>query len=194
MRKRHGWVLGVLATLAGCGPGEDAAVRPNPANRKPAYFNLLGFLEDQTAQLRRRQPAVQKQVLLRNGQQQATRVAQTDWTKELQIFQQADINKPALRGLYQLDSVTTAEGFTRRTYRRQPGTDHPVTYLSVVSQGATVQHITAAVAQDNPLVYSAKTLALHCQNGQLVRYQVTGVQKLILFDSVRYAVRGEMVR
>lgn len=192
MRKHAAALLGGLLGLASCGPGDTATVRPNPANRKPAYFNLLGFLEQQSTLLGQRRPAVEKQVLLRDGQQETTRVQPTEWAKELQIFQQADINKPALRSLYAVDSVALPSGLVRRTYRRLPGTDHPVEQLTVTSQGNVVQDITAAVAQDNPLVYSAKTLELHCQNGQLTSYRVNGVQKLILFDSIRYAVRGRV--
>lgn len=182
------WLAGTVAILSACEPGEDATVRPNPANRKPEYFNLLGFLEQQATRLNQRKPAVEKQVVLRDGHQETTRVAQTNWAKELQIFQQADINKPALRGLYQTDSATTPGGLVQRRYRRLPGTEHPVEQLTVLSQGGVVQSVTATVAQDNPLVYSAKTMTLRCQNGQISSYQVSGVQKLVLFDSVRYAV------
>ncbi|RSK42591.1 hypothetical protein [Hymenobacter perfusus] len=184
-------VAGLLA-LAACGPGDTARVRPNPANQKPAYFNLLALLNEQSTLLNRRQPSVEKQVLLRDGNQEITRVPKTDWEKELQIFQQADINKPALRGLYAVDSATLTSGAVRRTYRRLPGTDHPVEQLTVVSQGTKVQTITANVAQDNPLVYSAKTLEMSYRQGQLAIYRVTGVQKLILFDSVRYAVQAKV--
>ncbi|MDU0370605.1 hypothetical protein ACFPAF_09400 [Hymenobacter endophyticus] len=193
MRKYAAALLGGLLGLASCGPGDTATVRPNPANRKPAYFNLLGFLEQQSTLLGQRRPAVEKQVLLRDGQQEVTRVQPTEWAKELQIFQQADINKPALRGLYVVDSAALSSGLVQHTYRRLPGTDHPVEQLTVVSRDSVVQDITASIDQDNPLVYSAKTVELHCQNGQLTSYRVNGVQKLILFDSVRYAVRGRVL-
>ncbi|MBX0291758.1 hypothetical protein K3G63_15005 [Hymenobacter sp. HSC-4F20] len=193
MRSPCWWLAATVVLLAACDSGQDATVRPNPANRKPAYFNLLGFLQTQATLLNQRRPAVEKQVLLRDGQRETTRVATTDWAKELQIFQQADINKPALRGLYLVDSATTPQGFIRRSYRRQTGTEHPVEQLTVVSEGPTVRELTATVAQDNPLVYSAKTLTLQCQNGQVVRYGVRGVQKLVLFDSVRYAVQARVL-
>lgn len=184
----------MVVFLSACEAGEDATVRPNPANRKPAYFNLLGFLETQAKELNQRQPTVEKQVLLRDGQRETAQVTKLDWAKELQIFQQADINKPALRGLYQVDSATTTEGLIRRSYRRQPGTEHPVEQLSILSAGSAVQELTATVAQDNPLVYSAKTLTLRCQNGRITSYQVQGVQKLVLFDSVHYSVQSRVVQ
>lgn len=192
MRKAGFWLVSALAGLGACGPGDQASVRPGSANRPAAYFDLLGFLARQSEQLSQQRPAVQKQVLLRDGRHETTRTQPTDWPKELQIFQQADINKPALRGLYTVDSVTLASGAVQRTYRRRPGTDHPVEQLRVISRGTTVEALAATVAQDNPLVYSAKNLQMILQRGQLVTYRVTGVQKLILFDSVHYAVQAKV--
>lgn len=194
MRKHPG--LGPKATLAllplllaACGttdaPPPDAALR-----QQTSYFNVPGFLNGQSQQLNQRRPTVQKQVLLRDGGQETERLTPADWAKELQIFQQADIDKPALRGQYFVDSVMTADGLTRRTYRRRPGVTHPVRQLMVLSRGGQVQQLRATVAQDNPLVYSSKTLEFDSPNGQLQSYRVQGVQKLILFDSVRYAVKG----
>jgi hypothetical protein len=135
---------------------------------------------------------VEKQVQLRTGGLETTRVPQVDWTKELQIFQQADINKPALRGTYAIDSLTTPEGLTKRIYRRLPGQEFPVEQLTVVTLGPAVQSLKATLAQDNPLVYSQKKLELQCQSGHLVAYRIDGVQKLILFDTVRYSAAGKV--
>ena len=196
MRKLGGAIGGVLLALAACsGPQEPAAAPSNPRPlRRPGYFEVLGFLEEQAGLLNRQRPAVQKQVSLFNGQQETTRLTPQDWAKELQIFQQADINKPALRGQYAVDSTVTAGGLVRRTYRRQPTTDHPVQTLTVLLQGQAVQELTATLQQDNPLVYSAKQLTLRCQPaGRLHSYSVRGVQKLVLFDSVRYAVGTQVL-
>ena len=111
MRKAAVGLLAGLSLLAACEPGQA----PGPATPHPAYFDLLGLLKTQSAQLNQHRPVVEKQVLLRDGEQETSRVAQTDWAKELQIFQQADINKPALRGRYVVDSVRLPSGATRRT-------------------------------------------------------------------------------
>lgn len=182
--------LALLLTATACETAPDAPA-PNEALRQhTSYFNLPGFLSEQSTQLSRRRPAMEKQVLLRDGGQEIKRLTPTDWTKELQIFQQADINKPALRGQYLVDSVMTPAGLLQRTYRRRPGVTHPVRQLMVVSRNGQVQQVRATVVQDNPLVYAAKTLEMASPNGQLQSYRVQGVQKLILFDSVRYAVKG----
>ncbi|UYZ62408.1 hypothetical protein [Hymenobacter weizhouensis] len=192
--RKLGWAIGGLLALVACSEPAAPAAGSNPRPlRQAGYFPMLRFLEQQAALLNRQRPAVQKQVSLFNGQQETTRLTPPDWTKELQIFQQADINKPALRGQYTVDSAATAEGLVRRTYRRQPTTDHPVQELTVLLQGSAVRELTATLRQDNPLVYSEKHFTLRCQPaGRLREYAVRGVQKLVLFDSVRYNVRTQV--
>ncbi|SNR50733.1 hypothetical protein [Hymenobacter mucosus] len=191
---RSSWLLVSLLLLGACGPGEDTTVRLNPANRKPGYFDVKGFLNQQVALLNQRKPAVDKQVELRNGQLETTRVAQTDWSKELQIFYQADINKPALRNAYTITPSAYSAGGVQR-YARKPGVEGTVESLTINAANGTnqVQELTAIIKQDNALFYSEKKLRLSCTQGQITSYEVTGVQKLVLFDSVRYSVRTRVL-
>ncbi|TGD77872.1 hypothetical protein [Hymenobacter wooponensis] len=186
-------VLLLLFTAACGGQEQPVTASSNKPARALRYFDVSGFVSQEAARLNQQRPAVEKQVQLRTGGLETTRVPQVDWTKELQIFQQADINKPALRGTYAIDSLTTPEGLTKRTYRRLPGQEFPVEQLTVVTQGPAVQSLTATLAQDNPLVYSQKKLELQCRNGQVASYLVDGIQKLILFDSVRYSAAGKVL-
>jgi hypothetical protein len=190
--------LALLSLMAACGTTDDeVTMRANPANRKPGYFDVKGYLDAQVARLNQLQPAVEKQVQLRNGRQETTRVTKTDWAKELQIFYQADINKPALRGLYAADAAPKLQnGVVRETYALQPGNDAPVKRLTVeaAQESGVTQQLTATVQQDNPLFYSEKKLLLAVRNGQLTEYEVRGVQKLVFFDTVRYSVRTRVVQ
>lgn len=183
MRSRGAWLL---LLLTACGPGEDAG-RVAPANRKPNYFDVKGFLDAQTALLNQRQPAVEKQVQLRNGETETSRVTKLDWGKELQIFYQADINKLALRGAYAVAASGAA-----RSYRRKAGVEAPVAELHVSNAAAMPSELKATIIQDNQLFYSEKQLRLHTLDGQLTDYEVRGMQKLIMFDTVRYSVRAQV--
>ncbi|TGE09427.1 hypothetical protein [Hymenobacter fodinae] len=186
-------VVLLLFTAACGGQEQPVTASSNRPVHAPRYFDVNGFIGQQAARLNQQRPAVEKQVQLRTGGLETTRVPQVDWTKELQIFQQADINKPALRGTYAIDSLTTPEGLTKRTYLRLPGQEFPVEQLTVITQGPAVQALTATLAQDNPLVYSQKKLELQCRNGQVVSYRVDGTQKLVLFDTVRYSAAGKVL-
>lgn len=182
------WLAGA-GLLASCGDGGRAA----PVARRPLYFDVKGLLNQQIAWLAAHQAAVTKHVSLRGNAPETARVPAVKWADELQIFFQADINKAALRGAYTVDSVALPGGLLRRTYARLPGqTNAPVTRLVVVQQGLVAQEISATIVQNNPLFSAQKQLRLQLHDGQLRRYEVAGTQKLILFDTLRYAAAGQV--
>ncbi|GAA4018796.1 hypothetical protein GCM10022408_35810 [Hymenobacter fastidiosus] len=190
MRSR--WLAAGLLVVAGaCGP--DNAARPGQPVRKPLYFDVKGLLDVQTALLKQQNPAVEKQVQLRDGQPETARVPRVDWSKELQIFYQADINKSALRGAYSvLPPVQTAQG-TQQTYVRKPGIENAVERLAVIFSGPAVREISAVLTQDNPLFFSRKKLVFTCLAGKLRSYRVEGLQKLVLFDTLRYSATARVL-
>ncbi|MGI4743248.1 MAG: hypothetical protein ACRYG7_49485 [Janthinobacterium lividum] len=186
--------MSALLTLGGCGgtSGPDAAA-PGAARQLGPYFDVRGLLDAQVRQLAARHASVAKQVSLRDGATENVQVPQVKWADELQIFYQADINKAALRGAYRIDSVAEASGAVRRTYTLQPGHDKvPVTRLSVLSAGGQPQEIEAALRQDNALFSGQKALQLTLQQGQLRTYGVSGTQKLIMFDTLRYHTAAQV--
>ena len=186
--RRWAW-LAAAALLAGCGDAGPAA----PAARRPLYFDVKGLLTKQVAQLAQRHATVTKRVSLRGNATETVRVPAVKWNDELQIFFQADINKAALRGAYRVDSTVLPGGQLRRTYTRRPGQPNaPVTSLTVVQQGAVAQEVAATIEQNNPLFSAQKQLRFQLQNGQLQRYEVVGTQKLVLFDTLRYAAAGQV--
>ncbi|WP_199243492.1 hypothetical protein [Hymenobacter sedentarius] len=181
-------VAGALL-LGSCGDASPAA----PAARRPLYFDVKGLLTQQVAQLAQCRAAVTKRVSLRGNATETVRVPAVKWADELQIFFQADINKAALRGAYAVDSVALPGGLLRRTYTRLPGQPNaPVARLTVVQQGPVAQEVSATIVQNNPLFSAQKQLRFQLQNGQLRRYEVVGTQKLVLFDTLRYAAAGQV--
>ena len=182
-----------LALLGGCG---QPTTGPDPANpevphRAGPYFDVRGLLDAQVRQLTARGAGVEKRVSLRGSAPATTRVPHVKWADELQIFYQADLDKAALRGAYAVDSAALPGGAERHTYRRLPGhTNAPVLRLDVLSARGLPQEITATLRQDNALFFGQKTLKLELQNGQLRQYGVRGLQKLVLFDTLRYQTQA----
>jgi hypothetical protein len=187
---------GTLLTLAGCGQGiagPDPAA-PGAAHRAGPYFDVRGLLDAQVQALTARHPGVEKRVSLRGGPPETAQVPTVKWADELQIFYQADINKAALHGAYTVDSASLPGGATRCTYRLQPGHDNaPVLRLEVTSAASQPQLITATLKQDNALSFGQKNLQLTMQNGRISQYSVRGVQKLVLFDTLRYATTARVL-
>ena len=184
------WSLLGTGLLVGCGNDAGPAA---PTARKPLYFDVKGLLTQQIAGLAARRAAVTKRVSLRGNAPETVRVPVLKWADELQIFFQADINKVALRGAYAIDSARLPGGELRRTYTRRPGQPNaPVARLTVVQQGTEAREIEADVEQENALFSARKQLRLTLENGQLRRYAVAGTQKLVLFDTLRYAAAGQV--
>ncbi|AMJ67712.1 hypothetical protein [Hymenobacter sp. PAMC 26628] len=194
MRKSHGAWLGALPLLlAGCGAPEAAPSAP--AATQPLYFDVKGLLDQQIKQLGQAHTATLKRVSVRGSVPETVRVPAVKWADELQLFFQADINKAALRGVYAVDSARLPDGRLRRTYTRLPGHDiAPVGRLSVLSAGAAPEEITADVDQQNALFSARKHLRLDLRQGLLTAYAVQGTQKLVLFDTLRYAAAGQVQR
>ncbi len=182
-----------LALLSGCDQpttGPDPA-RPEAPHHAGPYFDVRGLLDAQVRQLAARHAKVEKHVSLRGSAPATTRVPQVKWTDELQIFYQADLNKAALRGAYAVDSTALPGGAERHTYRRLPGhANAPVVRLDVLSRAGLPQQVSATLRQDNALFFGQKTLQLTLQNGQLRQYDVRGLQKLVLFDTLRYQTQA----
>jgi hypothetical protein len=185
---------GLLLALSGCGNGAatDPAA-PGAVHQAGPYFDLRGLLDAQVRQLAAHHPALTKQVSLRGGATETVRVPEVKWPDELQIFYQADINKAALRGAYQVDSTNLPSGATQQIYRLRPGHDNAaVLQLAVTSAGGQPQEIQAVLRQDNTLFFGQKNLHLTLDNGQLRTYGVSGTQKLVLFDTLRYRTQAQV--
>jgi hypothetical protein len=179
---------GALLALTGCGQGPAAdPAAPGAAHRTGPYFDVRGLLDAQVRQLTASHPSVEKRVSLRGSAPETVRVPQVKWADELQIFYQTDINKAALHGAYAVDSASLPGGAMRHTYRLLPGHDNaPVLRLDVTSQASQPQEVNATLRQDNMLFFGQKSLQLRLQNGLLSQYSTRGVQKLVLFDTLRY--------
>ena len=173
--------------LSGCGE-RPAPAAPADAARAPLYFDVKGVVNAQIEQLTARRAVVTKQVSLRGGAPETTAVPQVKWADELQLFLQADINKAALRGAYAVDSAREADGSTRHRYRRRPGHDNaPVEQLWVRQRQGQPLEIRARISQQNTLFAARKQLRMRFEQGRLTADGVTGAQKLVLFDTLRYA-------
>ncbi|MFD1873619.1 hypothetical protein [Hymenobacter bucti] len=188
---------GALLALGGCDGGSRPADPSAPGISAPTgpYYDVRRFLDGQVGLLNARHMGATKQTSLRDNAYEQATVPEIKWADELQIFYQADINKAALRGAYILDSLVVPGQGLRRTYTLRPGFPH-ASVLRLAVSGPLVgfpQRIEAQIRQNNTLFYSAKSLDMHFEGGQLRTYQVRGVQKLVLFDSLRFNMSARVL-
>jgi hypothetical protein len=71
-------------------------------NKQLEYVDLQGFFSAEAGRLNAQKPTFTKTVSI-NGKTESKLLNKSiDWEKELSVFKEADINKPAFRGMYQI--------------------------------------------------------------------------------------------
>lgn len=172
-----------LFLLAACSP-------PQQVKQTNAYFDLKGFLARQITTLNAQKPLVSKTVLV--GEQPEThQTRQVDWVKELELFEQADLNKPAYVSSYFTEEISK----TTTTYRLKSGEDLPVQYLEVIKDENTGQPLKmkATLRTKNYLYESERNLSLTARNGQLTEYGIEGFQQLFYGDPEPFHLEGRIL-
>ncbi|WP_420150629.1 hypothetical protein [Spirosoma sp.] len=173
----------------------SSCTNPVQQNQPNVYYDVLGFVQRQTAGLSTRKPLVNKSVALNETRNQQT-THDINWNKELELFTQADINKPALRSSYQIlrpDSLTYQ-------YRLKAEEEHlAVRELTVQLDSLTHQpsRIEAVLQTNNALYSSERHLLLESgpiagREWQVKHYKLSGFQKLPYFDKNELLVEGRV--
>ncbi|MCS6967404.1 MAG: hypothetical protein RMJ44_03175 [Cytophagales bacterium] len=155
-----------------------------PENPSHAYFPLADLVDRQIALLSAQQRQVLK--IVQTGDQKPDTVVQqrVNWQNELDLFKEADINKPAWIGEYAIlaDSNTTI-------YRAKE--NQPVKELRLIGQGQAGEvplAIEAHIFQSNLLYTAEKHMTLQFDNNLLKSYHIKGWQKIIFADTMQYAM------
>lgn|SRR3546814_151578 len=80
-----------------------ACENTSSTSAEESYFSLERYFEKEIQRLDREQPQVEKTVM-KNDQQEHRSMNGLDWKTELKVFLNSDINKPAWRDSYKVDS------------------------------------------------------------------------------------------
>jgi ABC-type uncharacterized transport system auxiliary subunit len=169
------------ALLSAC----NEEVKENQTNK---YFDLKGLIERQIKTLNKQKPVVQKTILMsENSENQVVKTI--DWAKELELFIQADLNKPAFIQSYQVDSSSTSVKYTLKETENLP-----VKYLNITKVGADRINIEALVNNENYLYETERHLTLSLKNNQVTHYQIGGFQKIVFGDKKNFKINGVIKR
>ena len=152
------------------------------------YYDLKGLVERQIEALKLQKPRVQKNILVDEVTENKT-VDSLDWSKELEFFIQADLNKPAFVSSYRVDSSSMGvKYFLKETENL------PVKFLEINRIGEDVVEIKALVANNNYLYDTERNLRLSLKQGQLIDYQINGFQKVVFGKKKMFKVNGKILR
>ena len=159
------------------------------------FYDLRGFIEGQITDLSLEKPVVSKTMAIGKEKSQLSS-KDIDWKKELELFIQADINKPAYKNSYKIlrtDSVTYE-------YLVKANEKIPVQYLKIKldrPRGLPVE-IEALLKSENRLYKSEKKIGLLCsytnEKAKIISYKIEGFQKLITMDEKPFKIEGSVKR
>lgn len=148
------------------------------------YFDLKGLIEKQIKILNAQKPIVEKSIMIADSAENQF-VNTIDWAKELELFIQADLNKPAFVQSYQVDSFSMGVRYTLKNTEKLP-----VKYLNMRRIGEDGISIEAFMSKDNYLYQTERTLKFFLRNSQIVDYQIDGFQKIIFGDKKVFRIKG----
>lgn len=160
-------------------------VKENQAKR---YFDLKGFIEKQIKTLNNQKPIVQKTIIMADILENQP-IKTIDWAKELELFIQADLNKPAFVQSYQVDSSSVSMKYTLKETEKLP-----VKYLYIRKVGEDGISIEAFTNNDNYLYQTERLLKMSLKNNQVIDYQIDGFQKIIFGNKKVFKINGKIIR
>jgi hypothetical protein len=182
--------IGLVVAITACD-------RPTPpeASEEDGMFDLTSYFQIQKQKLKAEQPMVLKSV---TTEQQPTETVQTDkvdWDEELTVFEQVDLNRPALQEYYTQKKTSLPGGNTLIEYRKIEDSEPLVQYLRLVlSPNKKLQQLNAVLQDRNPLFFSKREVELQAnpETGNIAGYSIKGVQKLIFNDSLHYRINANL--
>ena len=172
--KKKIWLSGILLVLYSCNPAAK-----NQRNTLK-YFDLKGYFEKEAARLTKNDPVFTKTVTV-NGAAESKNTRIADWTKELSIFSDADINRNAWKGLFKITNTGDQEIYTSDQEKV------PVKELRITKRKGVVYHINILVKNTNMLYSSTDTLSYYPDS----LYQVKKKQQIKLLAEKKYTITGK---
>ena len=144
------------------------------------YFNLKGYIEQESGRLSRSNPTVHKTVMV-NDSSESKEIKIQDWKKELSVFSDADMNRAAWKGLFQVKKSGEQEIYT---------SDHkkvPVKELVITRRNGQLYGLQIFIRNSNTLYTSADTLSYYPDS----LYEVKKTQNIRLLSTKNYRITGK---
>lgn len=166
-----------LLALWGCGSPNNG---PH-AVQVQSYFSLADYFANEANRLQQRNTHIVKTVT-KNGEDERKKIKISDWKKELALFIDADINKPAWRNSYRVDSTESSVTYTstdstlrtKEIHISKSGSD-AISHIRIINQVSNALYET-----DEQLDYYVDSL-----------YRITKTQHVQIIGKSHYSVTGE---
>ena len=192
MLSRLLFFIGVIFFLAGC---ETKSVS------KQTYLDIDSLIDVQIKNLTLAGAHVEKTAVLGNTSDQSQFVPDsTGWSSELDVFRELNtINKPIYKDQYVITDgeKDSNSNLIIRTYQAKD--DLPVRSLSLYYYKSlnSIKKLKAVYNKENILYSTERTLTMNFDEVKgkhlLADYSVSGIQKMIVSDTVRFSITCHII-
>ncbi|MBP6385809.1 MAG: hypothetical protein KA313_03260 [Pseudarcicella sp.] len=153
---------------------------------KKQYFDLKTLIESQTKILEKQKPTIIKTIKTTESKE-TKETNNIDWKKELIFFRNANINLPSLKDCYKVTQTDSTID-----YKLKANSKSKIKHLKIhFYKNKTVKSISILSEDKNSFYTSFKKLSLALINNQIVSYNITGFQKILLGDKKWFTIEGQ---
>lgn len=169
-------LCGLLLLLCyGCGDPIEASQK-----KVHTYFDLKGFFEKERARLSQSNPLILKTVMV-NDSAESKQIRIADWKKELSAFSDADMNRAAWKGLFQVRKTASGVSYTADSKKV------PVKEVLVMQRNGKLYGLQILIRNANTLYTSSDTLSYYPDS----LYEVKKSQNIRLLSEKKYQITGK---
>ncbi len=153
-------------------------------NLSKNYFDIKGLFLGEINKLSKEKPIINKSVEI-NGKKETKTISEIRWEKELDPFVQADINRAAYLGSYEITETDTTVRYLLKKEAKLP-----IYSIWILKKKGTneVLNIDIASADENLLYNWQKAISANFVDGKLKTYAIKGSQKIWVFEEEKYSI------
>lgn len=173
-------LVALFFIVASCSEKQQASINPT-------YFDLKSFFKSEAERLKLTGMHIRKKIITGNDIEERT-FDNVNWEKELRPFSESDINKPAWKMSYAVDTFYL-QSQVNIVYKSKEN-KLPIKKVEVILKNNIVAMIKISSEKQNSYYHSIQNLFYEVGKG----YSIQGVQKVILADSSKYSIDATFVK
>lgn len=155
-----------------------SSANDEPAQKHLYFFDLAGYFKQQASSLKDKKIV---KTVTKNADSETKRLVIENWQQELQLFTDADINKPAWKNSYRKDSTANTLIYTATDPELR------VQKIEIRLSGKTPTKIVIDAKSKNLLYHNKETMIFIPDS----LYQITKHQKVVLLGLNNYTITGK---
>jgi hypothetical protein len=155
-------------------------------NSTQKYFDIKSLFTNQINVLSTEKPVFVKNVEI-NSEKETKEFDSIDWKKELDPFVMMDINKPAYAKSYEIIETDSTLKYLLKKDEKLPISS---IWMMKKRNSNQISFIEIASNEENMLYGWNKSLTAEFEKGILKKYNISGKQKIMIFDEEVYKIEG----